>query len=424
MRRALIVNAYDSRNAGDAAIVLASCELLRSNGLDVRLATRYWRGDTAFYERHDVPVGPAVTPFPPRGHHKDTLRALSMVAGLVLSLSLALLARRSPGCARRVASATRQGGFLELLDSDIVVAAGGGYLYSATRRIDLTLLHAAACMVVAKLAGKVVTMMPQSIGPLYGRRDRWVVGRALSVVSTIVVRDAVSYEQCASLHLGGGAEIVVCPDVAFHGWSNTKGDHANGEPRVAPYRIGLVVMDWTWARGDEDTALAHYCARISGLCALLAAAGHEVVLLGHSQIPEHGQDDIKVASCIARQLADEHGVATIPLDVHGDPDTVRAVFASTDLVIGTRLHSCILALVEGVPALALGYQPKHAGTYDLLGLGDMCFDVETFEATAVGRRAEQLLDSLDATCDEVREAVADAKRTVTQVYEAILRPLG
>ena len=46
------------------------------------------------------------------------------------------------------------------------------------------------------------------------------------------------------------------------------------------------------------------------------------------------------------------------------PEEAIERYGGFDLVIGSRLHSALLALCAGVPALALGYQPKSAGIYE------------------------------------------------------------
>ena len=66
-------------------------------------------------------------------------------------------------------------------------------------------------------------------------------------------------------------------------------------------------------------------------------------------------------------------------------------YAKLDLHIGGMLHSCILATSAGTPCLALAYDIKHQGFFDLLGLSENCFSAANFNPDALYLRAIDLL---------------------------------
>jgi colanic acid/amylovoran biosynthesis protein len=176
-------------------------------------------------------------------------------------------------------------------------------------------------------------------------------------------------------------------------------------------------MDWTWARpGTGDLDMASYRDKLAAVCEAMAREGWEVRLIGHSRIAEQSQDDTRVAQQIAQGVKSERVTVS---ELGGDADRVREGFASADVVIGTRLHSCLIALEAGTPAIALVYQPKTQGTYELLGLDEYCFDVETFRAEEVTALASAVSDSVR------REAFAAAARgsrkKLAETYSELLR---
>ena len=66
-KRAVIVNAYSYRNAGDAAIMISTAKLLRDLGFSsVSLSTRYME-DAEDYRKWDVEVIPPLVKFAVRG---------------------------------------------------------------------------------------------------------------------------------------------------------------------------------------------------------------------------------------------------------------------------------------------------------------------------------------------------------------------
>jgi colanic acid/amylovoran biosynthesis protein len=314
----------------------------------------------------------------------DWRRALGLAVGAFAALVLAGVHRLLPGAARYAARRASLDGLTALFDCDAVVMCGGGYLYSARRTVNLTLAHVALTSAVVRVAGRRMVMMPQSIGPLRRRLDRVLVRVAIGGVPVVVVRDAASARELASLR--AARPVIVLPDVAF---ALAGGVDGGAGPRAHPdggrrARYVVVCMDWTWARDVDERAMDRYLDRLADVASLLTRHG-DVLATGMSSVASHDQDDFAVAAELSRRCAARgFTITAASMDTYAG---TMATLRDATVVIGTRLHSCILAMAQGTPAIALGYQPKSRGTYDLLNLTDLCFDVETFDAVEVAALA-------------------------------------
>ena len=420
----LLINAYSARNAGDAAIVLSTAQLLAAArpGTEVRIATRYWLQDQAFYAAHGMRVVPPPLAFPPRGDAPGAVRAGLFAATSLLALLVTPLLRLWPGL---TSASVLPSSWRHYLEADTVCAVGGGYLYSSRRTLDLTLLHNAAMMVLARLWGKRLVMMPQSIGPITSGADAAVVRAALRATDRIVVRERVSMEECQ--RIGSPRErIDLMPDVAFFAPEEEAPPMCPADDPARRTTVGLVAMDWVWARpGTDQKHLDRYIDKLAAMCVRLHEAGLRVRVGGHSGLPAHGQDDFGVGAYVwseaLRRGVPAHVVQLI--SPNGD-DTLSAsieLIQGAGMVVGTRLHSCILSLRHAVPALALGYQPKSQGTYALLGLDDLYRDVETFDPDEVAAKAVAVLDDLRDESGRVRDTVYGAAKSL-RVYYAVPGP--
>lgn len=418
-RTYVVVNAYSARNVGDAAIVLQTAALLTAQGAShVVNSTRYAREDKVFYARRGIEVMSSPIPFPVRGTAPSTVRFATLISGLAAAVVVAAVERVAAG--RGLALARRAGleGLVALCECDRAVVCGGGYFYSSQRRLNLTLAHALAQILLASALGKQPLMMPQSVGPLPKHIDRWMVRRALRKVRPIIVRDAIAESEARSLFPGLPNAITRCPDIAFYGRARTT---RATMPAVAK-RVGVVVMDWTWAREVEPgRALNTYIYRLMDVVEQMTHSGYHVTLFGHSRVPEQGQDDLAVAKCLAAALRERSVVAEVATDAR-EPELLMQAFDKLDLVIGTRLHSCILALTVGTPAIALAYQPKAVGTYAMLGLSDLCRDVESFEVADIIGLTEAILAPASTMQARIDEAVEEAHNAITRLYAQLLRP--
>jgi polysaccharide pyruvyl transferase WcaK-like protein len=104
-------------------------------------------------------------------------------------------------------------------------------------------------------------------------------------------------------------------------------------------------------------------------------------------------------------------LAGVPLDVvDGDVDDLLAAYRRMDIHICQMLHSAILAMSVGTPALSLAYDVKSAGFYNLLGLDELCLD-------AAAASEEEIVGSAKALI-ECRHAVAAALRARRVELEA------
>lgn len=409
----LIVNAYSARNAGDAAINVATDRLLRSVG-NVTLSSRYAAEDRAFYSDLGIPVSGAVIPFGVRGGMADWLRVVALVAAVAVAFLLAFASRLSRQAAVRVSRCASFDGMAALLSADVVVMCGGGYLYSARRWVNLTLAHVALTSAVIRITGTPMVMMPQSIGPTRRRLDRAMVRIALGSVPVVVARDADSVRDAA--FLGLKRPIVLMPDVGF-----ALADPSRSTRASAPSDTGdrplfvLVCMDWSWARAVDDRAMDKYIDRLVDLAAMLEERG-DVCATGMSSVASHGQDDFEVVAELTRR-ARYRQVEVVAAHDKSYAGTM-ALLRSATVVVGTRLHSCILAMAQGTPAIALGYQPKSHGTYELLKLPELCFDVETFDVAQVAHRALEIVGDRDRWEQRVRR---EALRAAEELRVGITR---
>jgi colanic acid/amylovoran biosynthesis protein len=415
----LIVNVYSARNLGDAAITLATISLLRSQGwATIKISSRYVGEDASFYVENHAECIPPVIPFPVRGERSTLSRVLAFALGFGVAVFMSFVMRLHQRIGRWLLTALGLQGLSALCSADLVILSGGGYFYSSRRRINLTLVHAVATTKLATILCRRVVMMPQSIGPLTRRIDERLVQFGLSSVRPLVVRDEASQSTATSLITR--TRTVLCPDVALSGQTGNRAiDRQSATP---PHRFAIGVMDWTWARPARGDALTTYLEKLASIASSLMHDGHAVSLFGHSSLPEHGQDDWTLASRLAELVHNKTGLEPTLVERTDRVDSLRQTLAQTDLVIGTRLHSCLLAMLDNTPAFALSYQPKTSGTYALLGLADLCFDVEAFEPLAVLEAISHVAARLAAERSRVASAVHDARSRIESCYETLLLP--
>jgi polysaccharide pyruvyl transferase WcaK-like protein len=395
----LIINSYSYRNAGDAAIMLATDRLLTDSGADkVILSSRY--DDVLAYRRHGVSVIPEVIPFPIRGDGSGLMRTLSLARSLAMAIVVIAVGEMSKKAAMMLMSVLAPRSFRVLRGVDTLVIAGGGYMYSSRRTVNMSLWHSLLSIRFAQVAAKRTVMMPQSVGPVSTRLDATLIEWALDRTSVVVRERRSLYASRVPLQLDSSRLV---DDIAFYG---AFGSQATIEERSG---VRVVVMDWRWSNSSDPGAFQDYIAQVALVIDGLIESGFPVVIGGHSSLPEHDQDDIEVARMVQAACAS----SAVEIDEDTDVRHLEETYARCALVIGTRLHACIMAVAVGTPAISLAYQEKSAGVLENVGLADHAFLVSDFRASDVLALAKKELSDArprHALATRIRERIVAAYR--------------
>jgi polysaccharide pyruvyl transferase WcaK-like protein len=119
--------------------------------------------------------------------------------------------------------------------------------------------------------------------------------------------------------------------------------------------------------------------------------GREVVCLASS--PE---DDGQII-----QLGQLTGGGVLPyLAGYTDSRAAMDLLASAGVVIGERLHACVLAVAASTPFVALEYRPKLRDFADSVDAGDLVLRTDQLTEGALLERVEEAIRRGTAAADE------------------------
>jgi colanic acid/amylovoran biosynthesis protein len=413
----VILNTHSVRNSGDAAIVEAQLALLRELLPDphITLTSRTPAEDAGFYAHLGVaavlpPLFAAPSIFP------TSIRKLAGVARSALAFD----------ARRRLREAIRS--------ADLVVASGGGYLFSNRRRFPGPMFWQAWLPIrLALRAGRPVIFAPQSFGPFANARAANAVAHLLDHdgVRTVLTREPVSLDLLMRLLRGRpvAGRVTLCPDLAF-----LHGGTAADEPkprRLPPPVLAITAREWApvgGARAERAASRRAYLEALAGVvCRFCEGQGGSVRVVVQSRGPGRLEDDRQISRELAALLR-AHGVPEERLDLvepeeAAPPGRLVAALRDVALLIATRFHSAILAMTAGRPAIAVGYQPKSLGMMTMLGLARYCVPMEALEPSRLLPLVDEVMADPERFADEhVRPAVAAARREAAAVMRRVLEP--
>ena len=374
-----IVNIWHDDNRGDSAIAIATHDLLARTFPEAEIEFWSLADRSGLQQAHrvvstqidDVPIHPAPIAAN-QGRSTQGTYAVKTLGQTVRAIVGLRFPRLNPPSARA-------------LDGlDLVVASGGHYLYSAKGvRWALRMFRLVYPLLIAQQRGTPTALMGHSLGPFEGRFSRALARRVLTRTDAIYAREELSARTAVALG-ASASRVRVMPDPAFAIAVDDSGLNA----LLARHRLDRakywVVTVRKCLRGDRRHRVAcseRFLGEMSQLIRAVLDGNfvERVALVPHVIGPTAIEDDRDPTADLAELLADRPEVVTIDEDF--TPGTVAALYGAAELVVGTRFHSIILAMVGGSPAYAVSYfGPKAVGIMNMAEMSDACVEMEEFTA--------------------------------------------
>ena len=304
-------------------------------------------------------------------------------------------------------------GLKALRNADMVLWTGGLDLQDDSSLLKL--VHMWLVFATYRLLGLDIILVMQGAGPIDTRAGRWLSRRVLALVRLALVRDKESFDLLSSL--ANPDKLRLSADGIFlSGFDEAPTPQSTSliEKLTAGARgpvIGLNVRLWfhfansivpyQFARDAYRTrSETHMSILIDQLAHVVATLRKEhdarIVLLSmYEPGVEPWEDDIQFLERLKERFAGDEEVRLLVEDI---PITAfSALLGRFNLMIGMRLHSALIALRMGTPAIHIAYTRKGHAIYSGLGLSDWLVPVE-----AVMKTPNLLIDM-------VRSILADPK---------------
>jgi len=386
----LIVNGWSDLNRGDSAIVLGMIQLIRTYSPEGSISVmsefgeedpRFKSGYHAIRSLHpDVEILPALFPYPTGGSkvHK--------ILNAVLTLLKSLLVFAFPKVGSYLFRGAKADALRRIMESDVLLSKGGHVFYFT--RCSLTTIysffkHAFPLLLGARL-GKKTALYAQSLGPFRGRICRTIAKTFFDRLDAIAARETISLNFLRSL--GVRPNVYLVPDAAFLLRGNSRDSRSITSERF------VVLTPRQWASFEEKDGYENYMNSLASAVEWLSALGYRVLLVSHTIGPIASEDDRVAVRTLYGVIKSKNAVEIIDTEGLTAYDLID-LYSSAHLLIGTRFHSVIFALLSGVPVLAISYfGPKTFGIMEDLGLGQYVCDINTISPDKLKAKIQYALN--------------------------------
>lgn len=258
----------------------------------------------------------------------------------------------------------------------------GGDSFSDIYGLKRLVLASLPVLSVIWIKGGIV-LFPQTYGPFKSGTSRWIARWIVRRATTVIARDKES-QRIAQELTRPGQEVLLSADVAFALHADAM-DSAlfNFELKPQPIpadAIGLNVNGLMFNGGytgknmfglklDYRTFVTELTVR------LLTVHPGPLLLVPHTYASANDVESDNEACRLVKEslpptLQSRVFIVTGDYDAH----QLKGIIARCSFFVGSRMHSCIAALSQGVPCVGVAYSMKFRGVFESVGVADWVLD--------------------------------------------------
>ena len=272
----------------------------------------------------------------------------------------------------------------------------------------------------AKLCGCKLLFVSVGVGPLYGRVGRSLVKSSLALADYRSYRDAATQSYLSSIGFVRENDRVH-PDLVFSlpaALIPHKNKKENGRTVV-----GVGVMAYAGKYGNEKpdkNVYQDYLGALVAFIAWLLSHEYDVRLLVGDSCDETSIRELK--GLLSRQV--EYNAAHVvdePVSCSGD---LLSQIAACDIVVATRFHSVVSALLLNKPVISISFHSKCKSLMSDVGLEQYCGDIDRLHSESLIETFCVLERNADKVKALIKERVEEFRVRLHEQYELIFGKRG
>ena len=280
------------------------------------------------------------------------------------------------------------------------------------------------------LVRRQIALLPQTYGPYQSGLARWVARFILRRASIILSRDRESMGAVAGL-IGTTERCRFCPDVAFSLGARLPEKLLVDPPLPGVDREHLVGLNVNglmyhggYTRNNMFGLSLDYPLFLVRLAQdLLAQNTNHVLLVPHTFAPpDRVESDPAACRAVRDRLAPELRSRTHLVNGEYDQHEIKGVIGMCGFFVGSRLHSCIAALSQGIPTVGVAYSKKFSGVFDTVGAADWVVDGRYLDVDQAVAATMEIYRNRDLHRAQLDQKVKEAQARLYATFEQLVTP--
>lgn len=308
--------------------------------------------------------------------------------------------------------------FKKLRGADALIIPGTGLLTDSYGLLSWGPYSLFKWSLISKMRGCKLLFVSVGAGPLYGVLGRYFAKSALSLADFRSFRDKASKDYMEGIGFAKNGDRVY-PDLVF---SLPETMLPQNENRGSRRRIvGLGLMAYAGRYSVANPRSETYTAYLECLAIFvkwLLANNYDIRLLIGDICDTPAIEEFKSMLNGRLRTPDAQRISDAPIL---SVEQLISQLAETDIVVGTRFHNILLALLLNKPVISISFHHKCASLMSEMGMGEYCHDINHMNA---GRLIEQFQDmekNAERLKPVIRQKVEQFRKALDGQYTLIFK---
>ncbi len=333
-----------------------------------------------------------------------------------------------------------------ILEADMVADITGGDSFSdiyGMRRFVTGFLR----KWLIKIFRKKLVLLPQTYGPFDKRLTRILARHIINYAALIYSRDqsGVAYVKDLLGTEKASKRVKFVPDVGFildpHRPNHEEIDSLQKVKSVSSTLVGLNVsglLGYGSDAGDNVFDLKiNYTALIDSIVEFLINQDSTAVLLVPHVVPMRKsgasprksvhvhrkgyreQSDAVACAVLYERVVEKYPGRIFIVRGHYNHNETKYIIGLCDFFIGSRMHACIAALSQCIPAVGIAYSGKFQGVFESVGVGDCVADARHWREDELLEKISSAYRRKDQIRENLRQTVPRAKSEVLDMFKTL-----
>ena len=270
----------------------------------------------------------------------------------------------------------------------------------------------------ARLGGAKVIFMSVGAGPIYHPVSRFLFLKALRMASYRSFRDRASLRFLESVGFDTAKDHLY-PDVVFS--LPVAGENVKGPNTNQANRVGLGVIGYYGEHHDVNAGKSiyqEYVDKLKEFSLWLLNEGFCIRFLT-GDLENDREPAIELMEFINHQGQPDWRGRVIAEPISTVQELTNQI-VETDIVVASRFHNIIAALMVGRPVISIGFHEKNDSLMKEFGLENYCQDIEELDIDKLIEQFTTMKSIASLTSLNIQRKVLEYQKMLREQYEIVL----
>jgi polysaccharide pyruvyl transferase WcaK-like protein len=309
---------------------------------------------------------------------------------------------------------------IRLRRTEMLIIPGTGLLTDAYGLLGWGPYSVFKWSLLAKICRCKLLFVSVGVGPIYGALGRWFVKSALSLADFRSYRDNSTIQYLNGIGFRTDNDQVY-PDLVFSLPEAMISHPANKKSRRPVVGVGLMdyAGKYSVSRPTNEIYLA-YLENLARIVRWLIAQENDVRLLIGDLSDMHVTQELRGLLTERLSVGDKGRIIDEP--VFSVQDLVSQI-ATTDIVVATRFHNVLLALLCDKPVISISFHHKCDSLMSAMGLSAYCLDINALKADGLREKFCDLEANAARLKPLIRLKAREFRKALDEQYKFIFNDM-